>query len=81
MSLSKTDVRTLVHLVVTTTPDDMDCDGCHGRIAEFAELHLANQTIDQSMQRVEEHLKNCPCCKDEFEALNVALASLTSSSN
>ncbi|MDA8563613.1 hypothetical protein N9L06_04080 [Mariniblastus sp.] len=76
MSLSELQVRTLMQLVVTTTPDDMNCDGCFGRVAEFAEIHLANQPLSESMRIVEEHLKNCPCCKDEFEALKLALASV-----
>ena len=75
MSLSEQQVRTLVQLAVTTTPDDMNCDGCFGRVAEFAEIHLANQPLSESLRRVEDHLKNCPCCKDEFEALKLALAS------
>jgi predicted anti-sigma-YlaC factor YlaD len=74
MSLSQQQVRTLVQLAVTTTPDDMDCDGCQGRIAEFAEVHLANLPLSETMRRVENHLNNCPCCKDEFEALKAALA-------
>ncbi len=76
MGLSEQQVRTLVQLVATTTPDDMDCDGCYGRIAEFAEVHLANQSVCESIRCVDEHLRNCPCCKDEFEALKVALASM-----
>ena len=76
MSLSEEQVRTLVQLAVTTTPDDMNCDGCFGRVAEFAEIHLANQPLDESMRRVEIHLRNCPCCKDEFEALKAALVSV-----
>ena len=75
MSLSEQQVRTGVQLAVTTTPDDMDCDGCFGQISEFAELHLANQPLSESMRLVDEHLKNCPCCKDEFEALKLALVS------
>jgi len=76
MSLSEQQVQTLVQLAVTTTPDSMDCDGCYGRVAEFAELHLANRPLTESMRCVEEHLKNCPCCKDEFEALKLALGSV-----
>jgi hypothetical protein len=76
MSLSEQQVRTLVQLAVTTTPDGMDCDGCFGRVAEFAEIHLANQPLPESLRRVEDHLQNCPCCKDEFEALKLALVSV-----
>ena len=76
MSLNEQQIQTLVQLVVTTTPDSLDCDGCFGRIAEFAEIHLTNQSVSESMRCVDEHLKNCPCCKDEFEALKLALAGL-----
>ena len=75
MSLNEQQVQTLVQLSVNTTPDDIDCDGCYGQIAEFAEVHLADRTVSESMRSVDEHLKNCPCCQDEFEALKLALAS------
>ena len=75
MTLSNEQLNILMKIVEGTTPDSIDCDGCFGRIAEFAELELAHQTIPQAMETVRNHLQNCPCCQDELNALLDALAS------
>jgi hypothetical protein len=77
MGLTEQQVNLLIQLAVSTTPDEMDCDGCFVKMAEFAEAKLSNQSISASMQLVEDHLNNCPCCKDEFEALRAALGNLS----
>lgn len=69
MTISKEQIASLLGLVSSTKQDDLDCDGCYGRLAEFAELHLASQEIPEAMQAVERHLQQCLCCKDEYNAL------------
>lgn len=76
MSLSNEQIQTLVGLVVTTGPDDMSCDDCLGQIGEFAEHALEGRELPEAMQIVENHLQQCPCCKDEYEALLIALKEL-----
>ncbi len=51
----------------------MDCDECFGKIAEFADAKLAGRSLNESMLVVQEHLENCPCCRDEFQALLAAM--------
>ena len=53
----------------------MSCDGCFAHVAQFAEAELQGATLDESMQKVQNHMRNCPCCKDEFNALIEALQS------
>ena len=69
MSLSKEQVNNLLGLVRSVESDEMDCEGCFGKIAEFADLHLSQQEIPDAMKCVETHLQQCVCCKDEFNAL------------
>ena len=69
MSLSKEQISDLLGLVGSVESDDLDCDGCFGQIAEFADLHLSQQEIPEAMRAVETHLQQCVCCKDEFDAL------------
>lgn len=69
MSLSTEQVHTLLDMVGSVESDDLDCDGCFGRIAEFADLHLSRREIPEAMRAVETHLQQCLCCKDEFTAL------------
>lgn len=74
MSLSKEQVKKLLSVIAQTSDDSLDCDSCFRYVSQFVEGKLAGLTPCESMQLVESHLANCPCCKDEFEALLTALA-------
>lgn len=76
MPLSKQQVSSLVQLVSSTTPDEMDCDGCLDHVAEFAETQLAGLPVESAMAEVQNHLKNCPCCQNEFEIFLNALSGM-----
>lgn len=71
--LTKEQVTNLMGMVATTDTDELDCDGCLGEIAEFADLHLSTKDIPEAMQVVQRHMEQCLCCKDEFSALLKAL--------
>lgn len=71
--LTSEQIQTLAGLISTTQPDHLSCDQCFGRIAEFAELALEGQPLSAGMQVIQRHLQQCPCCKDEYEALLEAL--------
>ena len=73
MTLNQDQIRFLVQAVSKTTPDSMDCDGCQTKVAQFAETELAGKTRCQSMDAVRNHMQNCPCCQDEYNALLEAL--------
>ena len=78
MTISKEQIQSLMQYVEATSEDPLDCDGCFGRIGEFAELHLAGKTVPDAMRCIEAHLRNCPCCKDEFNCLLEALEEMRS---
>lgn len=73
MPLSTEQIQTLVGLIVTTEPDQTSCDECFGQIGEFAEKSLKGTELPEGMQVIQRHLVQCPCCKDEYEALLGAL--------
>ena len=76
MPLSNEQIKGLLGLVASVEPDSMDCDGCFGKVAEFAELKLKGAEIPEAFRDVETHMRQCPCCKDEFEALLMGLRGL-----
>ena len=76
MPISKKQIDTLLGLISDTESDNLDCDGCFGQLAEFADAKLANQEIPVALQAVEQHLKQCTCCCDEFETLLEGLRGL-----
>ena len=72
-ALSLEQIQTLVGLIVTTEPDQINCDQCYGRIGEFAEVALEGRELSDGMKIVQNHLEQCPCCKGEYEGLLDAL--------
>ena len=76
MALSEAQISNLLEMVAVVESDELDCDGCVERIAEFADLHLTAREIPDAMQAVKTHLEQCPCCQDEFKALLNGLAAI-----
>jgi predicted anti-sigma-YlaC factor YlaD len=76
MALSPREAAELVHLIGQTREQELDCDGCASQLSEFAERHLAGQPIPEVLAAVEQHLKICGECRDEFELLRAALRDL-----
>jgi predicted anti-sigma-YlaC factor YlaD len=81
MALSKKQISTLLQLVSTSAEDPMDCDGCFDHMAEFADAELSGRNIPAALKVVETHLRQCVCCKDEFETLLDGLRGLSESSS
>lgn len=74
--LSKDQVKSLVGLIANTQADKISCDECFGQIGEFAEYALEGTELSEGMRLIQVHLEQCPCCKDEYEALMLALREL-----
>lgn len=73
MSLSSPQIKALLSLVANATEDDVCCDDCSDHVAQFAETELAGLSPCDSMKKIRNHMQNCPCCNDEFNALIAAL--------
>lgn len=81
MALTFQQVSDLVGMVVTVQADDIDCDICHGRVAEYAQLLLVGGTWNEgddgvSLDAIKRHIEQCPCCRDEYLALLEGLKEL-----
>lgn len=66
----------MVRAAMSTRDDEMDCDECYAQVDAFVELHLSGKDAAAAMPLVADHLQRCPPCREEFEALLVALAAL-----
>ena len=73
MPLSKDQISTLLSLVAGSTEDEISCDGCFDHVAQFVETELAAAELSDSMLLIQNHMKNCPCCNDEYNALKLSL--------
>ena len=69
MALSKEQIRSLLGMISRTEQDSVECDACFDHLAEFAETELAGQEIPGALRAIENHLEQCACCRDEYQAL------------
>ena len=76
MALSKDQISKLLSLVANSTPDDISCDGCLEHVAQFVETELAGAEMCDTMKLIQNHMQNCPCCMDEYNALMEAMAAI-----
>lgn len=73
MKPTKKQIRALAHMTVNTRPAEITCDDWLDLVGRYAELVFAGKTVPAELHAVEEHLKVCPECTEEFEALQKTL--------
>lgn len=73
MQLSYQQTTSLIQLMLITKDDSMGCDGCLGLMDQFAQAELDGAAFPGALERVRIHLDQCKCCKDEYDALMIAL--------
>lgn len=78
MQLSYQQLTDLIELTVTTKDDSLGCDGCLELMDQFAQAELDGTSIPKALESVRIHLEQCKCCKDEYEALMIALREVRS---
>ncbi len=76
MTLRPEILKQIVKRVVNTSPVEIACDKCFEQLDEFAEQKLAGKPVSEAMPLVEDHLKRCGDCREEFEALLDALVAM-----
>ena len=76
MSLTPDEIQKMLEVVGATQAVEIDCDGCLGQVAEFAETHLIGKPVPEGLKAVEQHLLICHECREEFEALCQAIKGL-----
>jgi len=70
-------LKQLARGIATTRPDEIACDQCFELLDRLAQATVAGQSTVQVMPLVKDHLDRCNDCGEEFEALLVALRSVT----
>ncbi len=74
MTISSQQVDALLTMLAFTKDKEENCDGCLIKMAEFAENSLAGKSIPDGLRSIDEHLKICGECREEFETLKVVLS-------
>ncbi len=65
--------RALIREILEARGVEIGCDECFEQLDRFVEMRLAGMDAGQAMPLVQEHLQVCGECRQEFEALLVAL--------
>ncbi len=73
MQLSYPQITHLIRLTITAKEDSLGCDGCSELMDQFAQAELDGTSIPQALESVRTHIEQCKCCRDEYEALMIAL--------
>lgn len=71
--LDPDELNKLMQVVEATREDEIDCEECLNRVDRFVETKLAGLDAEQAMPLVQDHLEKCGDCREEFEALLVAM--------
>ncbi len=65
--------RMLLREIAETREVEIGCDECFKQVDRFVEMKLSGLNTAQAMPLVQEHLEICGECREEFEALLLAL--------
>ena len=66
-------VRTIVLAIMSTRERELTCDECEEELERYAELTLSGRNPEVSIPLVQAHLDRCAACREEFDALLLAL--------
>lgn len=61
--------KSIVQELLTTRADEISCEECFVQLDQFAETELAGASAAEALPLVEDHLKRCKDCREEFEML------------
>lgn len=59
----------LAELLSATTNEEIDCDVLLNRVAAYLHATTDRRKMEEDLRQVGQHLKVCPECREEFEAL------------
>lgn len=70
MAAEQEQLKALVEAIFSAhEADDIDCDTCSQQFDCLAELVRRGANLRELLPAVEEHLRCCPDCREEFNAL------------
>lgn len=71
--LDRNELNNLVRAALQTSDDELGCEDCLDEVDRFVEMELAGLDAAAAMPLVHNHLQKCGDCREEFEALLVAV--------
>ena len=71
--LDSGELNKLVRAALETSEHELGCDECLDEVNHFVEMELAGLDAAAAMPLIQNHLQRCGDCREEFEALLVAV--------
>ena len=72
-STRKVEARSVLAMLAMTHDQELTCDEVQAMIDQFAEMQQRGEDPSSLFPLVKRHLDMCPDCREEYEALLVAL--------
>ena len=73
MQLTREVIQKMMRSIHLTYAQELTCGECFDQVDRFAELELAGKEAAEAMPLVQQHLNRCSTCKEEYQALLLAL--------
>jgi hypothetical protein len=61
--------RRLVRGIADTDDDEISCDECFDLVSDYVDLEIAGAAGDRPLPQLQQHLRQCGVCQDEYEIL------------
>ena len=71
--LDRGDISKLVRAVAETRESEIGCDECFEQMDRLAEIAFSGSDAATAMPLVHDHLRMCEDCRDQYEALQIAI--------
>jgi hypothetical protein len=76
MKIQPTTIQKVIKTLSITLDEELTCGECYQEVDKYVDMLRAGKKPSEVLPLVEHHLTLCPPCKEEFEALLVALTSV-----
>ena len=76
MKIELTTLKKIIKSLVITEAEEMTCGECFNEIDQYVDMLREGKSPGEVMPMVKHHINICPPCREEFEALLVALEAI-----
>jgi hypothetical protein len=73
MKIETTTLKKVLKSLSITQEEEMTCGECYQEVDQYVDMLRDGKSAAEVLPLVEHHLTLCPPCREEFEALVVAL--------
>ncbi|WP_047495474.1 hypothetical protein [Terriglobus sp. TAA 43] len=77
MKLDERQLSDLLRTLTLTENAELNCEECLAAVAAYAESELAGKTPTEAFHQVQQHLKVCADCNEEYRALLEAIQGIS----